>query len=435
MSCREYNRPLWPTFGYVAYTGDNTEDTFSVPFDYPFKDVVSSGKPTPYLLVYVDNFEVTYTLGSSSTVVLNVVPGTGAVVEIFRQSSLSERLVLWTNNTPLNALNMEKFSKQSQFLDQELWTRLLSLACRVDELSQDLSSPREFNFTATASQTVFSLQPETGLTGNDQVVLTFLNGVRQPATSYEISESGGYSVVTFATGVTLNTLVSFLVLDATLVAYTIPDGAVDTNQLADGSVTFGKIDFDAVGTNGQALMKRSGSAIFSTILPADVSGFDTQVRTNSLSQMAAPTASVPMNSQLLTGLLDPVSAQDGATKKYVDDSLAGVGATSGTATLVVSAGVSSTVTVDVDFQPSRVLIYGSTLSKGSSNLYDMTPTMFTLATTLVAETRRCLTIRHSDGSVLTIGFQLQLTSQGFTVTIQFQNTSDYSGNIAYVAYQ
>lgn len=42
------------------------------------------------------------------------------------------------------------------------------------------------------------------------------------------------------------------------------------------------------------------------------------VQTNRLDQMAAPTSSVSMNSQLLTGLADPVSDQDAVTKAYVN---------------------------------------------------------------------------------------------------------------------
>jgi hypothetical protein len=46
---------------------------------------------------------------------------------------------------------------------------------------------------------------------------------------------------------------------------------------------------------------------------ADISDFNTAVRTNRLDQMAAPTASVAMNSQKITGLLDGASAQDAVT--------------------------------------------------------------------------------------------------------------------------
>jgi hypothetical protein len=55
-----------------------------------------------------------------------------------------------------------------------------------------------------------------------------------------------------------------------------------------------------------------------TQLAATVSDFDTQVRTSRLDQMAAPTASVALNAQKITGLADPTLAQDAATKAYTD---------------------------------------------------------------------------------------------------------------------
>lgn len=46
--------------------------------------------------------------------------------------------------------------------------------------------------------------------------------------------------------------------------------------------------------------------------------FDTRVRTSRLDQMAVPTASVSINSQLLTNVLAPASPNDAANKAYVD---------------------------------------------------------------------------------------------------------------------
>lgn len=54
------------------------------------------------------------------------------------------------------------------------------------------------------------------------------------------------------------------------------------------------------------------------VTPAEISGFDTQVRTNRLDQMATPTASVAMGSQKITGLLAATSSTDAANKTQVD---------------------------------------------------------------------------------------------------------------------
>lgn len=49
------------------------------------------------------------------------------------------------------------------------------------------------------------------------------------------------------------------------------------------------------------------------IVPGDITGFDTQVRTSRLDQMAAPTAAVALNGQKITGLADGTATNDAAT--------------------------------------------------------------------------------------------------------------------------
>ncbi len=62
----------------------------------------------------------------------------------------------------------------------------------------------------------------------------------------------------------------------------------------------------------------------SGLVASNINNFDSQVRTSRLDQMAAPTASVSLNSQKITNLADPTNDQDAATKAYVDAARAGL---------------------------------------------------------------------------------------------------------------
>lgn len=61
-----------------------------------------------------------------------------------------------------------------------------------------------------------------------------------------------------------------------------------------------------------------------TLTASKISNFDTQVRTSRLDQMAAPTAAVSLNSQLITNLATPSAGTDAATKAYVDSVASGL---------------------------------------------------------------------------------------------------------------
>ncbi len=80
-----------------------------------------------------------------------------------------------------------------------------------------------------------------------------------------------------------------------------------------------KVDVETAYTAAISRANHTGSQLAATI-----SDFDTQVRTNRLDQLTAPTGSVGLGSQKIVNLLDPTANQDAATKKYVDDALAAV---------------------------------------------------------------------------------------------------------------
>jgi hypothetical protein len=156
---------------------------------------------------------------------------------------------------------------------------------------------------------------------------------------------------TIATGdIADGAITSAKIADGTIVAGDIADGAVTSAKILDGTI----VDADVNAAAGIAYSKLSlGGTITSadlvdgTIVNTDISGtanialsklatdplaranhtgtqaastisdFDTQVRTSRLDQMAAPTASVALNAQKITGLADPTSAQDAVTLNYI----------------------------------------------------------------------------------------------------------------------
>jgi hypothetical protein len=97
-------------------------------------------------------------------------------------------------------------------------------------------------------------------------------------------------------------------LGGTITSADLVDGTIVATDIADGTITAAKMV-----TDPYARANHTGTQAASTI-----SDFDTQVRTSRLDQMAAPTGSVALNAQKLTGVADPTSSQDASTKAYVD---------------------------------------------------------------------------------------------------------------------
>ena len=143
--------------------------------------------------------------------------------------------------------------------------------------------------------------------------------------------------------------------------YTLVNGATSANTAstlvqrdASGNFSAGTITANLTGTASNASQLNSQNPSYyldranhtGTQTASTISDFDTQVRTSRLDQMAAPTASVSLNSQKITGLADPVDAQDAATKAYVDAARSG---------LDVKASVRAATTENIDLTGEQTI--------------------------------------------------------------------------------
>ena len=139
-------------------------------------------------------------------------------------------------------------------------------------------------------------------------------------------------------------------------------GTITSADLVDGTIVNSDINASAgialskLATDPLARANHTGTQTASTI-----SDFDTQVRTSKVTDLAAPTGSFSMNSQKITNLLDPSSAQDASTKAYVDAQVNAL-VDGAPGTLNTLNEIATAISAGGSFESTVVLKSGSTMT-------------------------------------------------------------------------
>jgi len=139
------------------------------------------------------------------------------------------------------------------------------------------------------------------------------------------------------------------------------DGKLWIGNAADVAIALtiaGDGTIDNAGVLAIGLLKITNGMLAGSIATSKISGFDTQVRTSTLNQMAPPTAELLMGTQKIGAVVDPTTNQQVATKKYVDDNS---GSTNTFARIVKKAD--QTISNSTTFTDDAELLFTPTINK------------------------------------------------------------------------
>jgi hypothetical protein len=198
-----------------------------------------------------------------------------------------------------------------------------------------------------------------------------------------------------------------------------------TNSIVNADINASAaIALSKLATDPLARANHTGTQTASTI-----SDFDTQVRTNRLDQMAAPTGSVSLNSQKITNLATPTTSTDASTKAYVDTQISNL-IDGAPGTLDTLNEIAAALNDTANFSDTVVLKTGSTMSgnlaMGTNKVTGLgTPTSSTDAATKGYVDTAAIAPSNLTGPITSVGPATAVASQtgtGSTFVMQASPT-------------
>jgi hypothetical protein len=224
-----------------------------------------------------------------------------------------------------------------------------------------LATARDFQLTGDVEASAVSFNGSSAVNLVTSIATgSIVNADINASAAIDKTKISGTAITAGDTG----TVTSTMILDGTILNADVNSAAIAYSKLA---LTGGVVNTDISNTAAISLGKLATDPLAranhtGTQTASTISDFDTQVRTSRLDQMAAPTASVALNSQKITGLGTPTAnTTDAATTAYVDTSIANLiaGAPSTLNTLdEIAAALNDTA----NFSDTVVLKAGSTMT-------------------------------------------------------------------------
>ena len=282
---------------------------------------------------------------------------TGAVVGTTNTQTLTNKTISAASNT-ISEIANANIAAAAAIADTKLGT--ISTASKVQNSATTATSSNSGSAIVSRdasgnfSAGIITAALTGNVTGNASTATTLATGrdfqitgdVEASAVSF--NGSGNLTLNTsIANGVIVNADVNAsAAIDKTKIsgtAITAADTGTVTNTMLAGSIDNGKLATDPL-----ARANHTG-----TQLAATVSDFDTQVRTNRLDQMAAPTGSVSANSQKITNLATATTSTDAINKDYVDSK---IGAANGIASLDAGGKVPASELPDIAISDTFVVV-------------------------------------------------------------------------------